>query len=798
MTNTTCVHCGENCGKYPVVWNNKEFCCQGCKTVYQLLNEHSLYSYYDIEKTPGVKIEKPDFENKYAYLDNKEINDKLIEFTDGEISKITLYIPSIHCSSCIWLLENLNSLHQGIRHTLVNFVKKEVSISYHENEITLREIVELLASIHYVPQITLQQFDQKKSQKKNRQLVGKIGIAGFAFGNIMLFSMPHYIPGKELIEEPFKNFFSYISLFLSLPVLIYCANDYFLSAFKNLKHKIINIDLPIALGVLALFMQSAIEIIGKTGSGYLDSLSGLVFFLLIGKWFQSKTYEALSFERDYKSYFPVAVTRIKDGKEESIQLEELKEKDRILIRNQELIPADSVLVKGLAYIDYSFVTGESRAVSREVGMEVFAGGKQIGSSIELEVNKEVQQSQLTKLWNQENTKEQKTSALVLLVDKVSQYFTLIIISIAVLTAVIWLFIDPSKAISIATAVLIIACPCALALSVPFTFGNSMRLLGKAKFYIKKTDVIEKLTKVDTLVFDKTGTLTKHGAEKVEFVGDQLTEEESIYIYSISRHSTHPLSYSISQYLNSNSTNAVIDFMEIPASGLKGVVNNHKIKLGSYAFVSGNNEFIEARAASKVYVSIDGQIKGFFNIENDYRYGLPEIINQLSKKYELHVISGDNDSERDSLQKIFPTNNYLNFNMSPEDKLKYIQDLNAQGKKIMMIGDGLNDAGALRESLVGISIADDVYQFSPACDAILDASNFHLLNELIELAKKSVSIVNLSFALSFLYNIIGLSVAVQGLLSPIFAAILMPLSSISVVIFTSISTRWIFNKSKLAP
>ncbi len=305
-----CVHCGDDCGKYPVVWEGKNFCCHGCKTVYQMLNQNKLNQYYKMVDTPGVKVEHQDFGNKYAFLDNDEIKEKLLDFSEGEISKVTLYIPSIHCASCIWLLENLQTLDKGVKHSLVNFVKKEVSITFNHQEITLRHLVELLASIHYIPQINLNQLEGKEKPTADRELLIKIGIAGFAFGNIMLLSMPEYLSfGRELDEE-YRNFFGWVNIFLSLPVLFYSSNEYLLSAYKNLRHKIINIDLPISLGILALSLQSYYEILSGTGPGYLDSFTGFVFFLLIGKWYQNKTYQSLSFDRDYKSYFPVAAIRV--------------------------------------------------------------------------------------------------------------------------------------------------------------------------------------------------------------------------------------------------------------------------------------------------------------------------------------------------------------------------------------------------------------------------------------------------------------------------------------------------------
>lgn len=778
-----CVHCGEDCGKFPVMWQNKAFCCNGCKTVYQLLNDNQLYTYYEIENNPGIKVQTEDFGSKYAYLDNEEIKEKIYDFSEGDFRKVTFYIPAIHCSSCIWLLENLNTLNKGITHSLVNFVKKEVSISFNEKEISLRQLVELLASIHYIPQITLENIDKSKSKKSNKKLLLKIGVAGFAFGNTMLLSFPEYIKGNLGIEEKYEMVFGILNFLYAIPVLFYSGSDYLLSAWKNLKHKIINIDLPIAIGMLAIFLQSSYEIFSRTGAGYMDSLTGFIFFLLVGKWYQSRTYQALSFERDYKSYFPVAVTRLVEGKEESILLEKLQKGDTILVHNQELIPADAILKKGTANIDYSFVTGESKPVRKKEGDLLYGGGRQIGSSIELEIQSKVEQSQLTKLWNQdENPTESKSLSTI--IDQVSKYFTLTIISIATLTAIYWWITDASVIMKAFTAVLIVACPCALALSIPFTYGNMQRFMGKKGFYLKNAEVIERLSKIDTIVFDKTGTITQNNDFNINYTGENLSDKEKSMLKSLCRHSTHPLSSAIYKHLENFDLSEVNNYRELPARGLIGEFGTVQIKIGSAEFVK-TKEKENIKNGSVVYISFNNNVKGKFIIKTKYREGLKDLINQLSKKYELHLISGDNEQEKESLLPLFKNEALMHFNQSPQNKLDYIKQLQQEGKNVLMIGDGLNDAGALKASNTSISIADNVYHFSPACDAILEAGKFKNLMQFINLSKTSIKIVKSSFGISFIYNAVGLSYAVSGLLSPIIAAILMPLSSVSVVSYVTL-------------
>ncbi len=782
-----CVHCGNSCGKSPVIFGENPFCCSGCSTVFQILNASQLKQYYQIEPMPGIRIddEKRPASETYAFLDLDKFKSQILTFSEGGISKVSFFIPTIHCASCIWLLENLHQLNAGIIQSFVNFPKKEINITFKDSEITLRQLVELLVSIHYIPEINQHNIEKPSGDMAEKRLFIKIGVAAFSFMNAMIYHFPQYLPGHQFLDADMKSLFGWLSVLLAIPVLTFSASDYFLTAWKSLMKKMISIDLPIALGLITLFTQSLAEILSGRGIGYIDSLTGLVFFMLIGRWYQGKTYQALSFERDYKTYFPLAVTKISEEGTTTIALEDLKAGDRILVRNQEIIPADSVLKSETANIDYSFVTGESMPVVKRAGDFVFAGGRQIGSAIELTIEKEVQQSYLTQLWNQAENPFTANDKLNTIVNRVSQYFTIVVVLIALTSGLFWYFNKPEIAVFAFTSVLIIACPCALALTVPFTFGSTMRQFGRRGFYLKNTAVIEHLQKIDTVVFDKTGTITNAQSSGIRFVGDQLSDDQKLMIKSLAFHSSHPLSKTLYNSLEGDELFDVSNFQEIPSMGLSGNINGIRINMGSKYFVTGAKSDDE-NLKTEVWIFIDVSVAGYFQLENQYRDGLQNLIRKLGKNYELHLLTGDNEAERTNLIGYFGDEQRLHFNQSPTDKLEYVRSLQKRGKKVLMIGDGLNDAGALNESNVGIVIADNVFNFSPACDAILDSKRFANLDKFIGFTRQSMKIVFAGFGISFLYNLVGLSFAVQGNLSPIVAAILMPISSVSVVVFASFS------------
>lgn len=786
MDAKNCFHCGlEFSKKEEIIFDDKSFCCNGCKTVYEIFSQNDLSCYYDFENAPGATPQE--INGKYDFLDDEKIISKLLEFQEETTNIVSLFIPHIHCSSCIWILENLQKLQEGIITSQVNFPEKKVRITYNPTKTSLKDIVYLLSSIGYEPYISL---DNYETGKKNvdRSLIYKLGVAFFCFGNIMLLSFPEYFEVEEFWINQYRGFFRWLIFTLSLPSFLYAASDYYVSAYKSIKSKVLNIDIPIALGIIVMFVRSTVDIIFDYGQGFFDSLTGLVFFMLLGKLFQQKTYSFLSFERDYKSYFPIAITKLtNDGKEIPVQVYDIEKGDRLLIRNQELIPVDGILISENASIDYSFVTGEAIPIEKKSGDKVYAGGKIIGKVVELEVLFSVSQSYLTQLWSNDVFQKKIDQKHKSITDKVSRYFTPLLLILAIVVFVFWLFIDVSTAFNVLTAVLIVACPCALALTAPFTLGNVLRIMGKQKMYLKNAMVIEQLAKVDTIVFDKTGTITSNSKSAIQYLGIELSETEITYIKNTIRGSNHPLSRKIYDFLPEIQKINLDAFEEITGKGIISIINGVKISIGSSSLVNTLEE--KDSKQTKVHIKIENEYKGYFVFDNQYRNGIVELFEKLSANYELKILSGDNEGEKENLEVLLPKGTELIFNQKPEQKLEFIKELQEKGKNVMMIGDGLNDAGALAQSNVGISLSENVNVFSPACDGIMDASQFSKLEYYLEYSKNAMKTIYMSFGLSLLYNIIGLTFAITGQLSPLVAAIIMPLSSITVVSFVTIMSNY---------
>jgi P-type Cu+ transporter len=781
VTVATCYHCQEPAPQ-PLQTNGHDFCCRGCLTVYELLASHDLCQYYQLDPESrfqrGQGLDNP----SYAWLDDEEVQEKLLDFKAGNTAQVHFHLPNIHCSSCLWLLEKLPKLEPGVKNSCVNFVEKSVSIQFDLSICTLRKLATLLAGIGYAPEFRMSDLYRVEPPKTSRRMAYQLGVAGFAVGNIMLFSFPEYLGLERQIQPQFSQLFGYISLALALPVLFYSASDFFRSAWRGVMERHLNIDVPLVLGMLMLFLRSTWEILGGTGAGYLDSFAGLVFLMLIGRWFQQISWNQLSFERDYRAYFPVAVTCKKNGEEKVIPLSRLEIGDTVLIHNQEIIPADGILLKGEAQIDYSFVSGESEPVPVKAGDKIYAGGRQIGETLEIGLSRLVSNSYLSSLWNQEAFKSPQKGTMSRLADQAGKVFTWLILAAGLGALLYWLPRDTASAINAFTAVMIVACPCNIVLSIPFTLGNILRILGHHGLYLKNIQSVEAFSGINAVVFDKTGTITQAQSQALDFYGENLKEHEKSAIRSLTRHSNHPLSRRLAQQYAGSNLLPVQNFEEILGKGICGVIDGQQYQIGSAAFCGMEGDGL--------FLLIDNEYRGHFKLHSRFRFGLEKLLQFFRQnKYSTWLISGDSPRASEQVATFFPDSDSVFFQQSPNDKLRFVKKLQQSGQRVMMLGDGLNDAGALQQSDLGIVLAEDTNNFTPACDGILHADAFHQFPKMVQLASAGVNIVRWSYAVALTYNFIGLSYALSASLSPLVAAILMPISSVSVVLFGVLLGNW---------
>ncbi len=783
---TTCFHCGDQCKTPSIAINEKYFCCDGCKTVCQILNQNNLQNYYCLNQNPGFAV-KEISSTKFSFLDDKTIASKLISFTNATLSKVSFNLPQMHCSSCLWLLENLRKLNEHVVASQVNFNQKIIHITFQHQEISLRQLAELLTSIGYEPHLSQIELEEKIAVKTNTAAI-KIGVAGFCFANIMLISFPEYLGLSFEKEIAIASYFRFLNVVLSLPVLLYCGQEFFINAYHGLKQRYINIDTPIALAITVTYLRSFYEIISGMGAGYLDSGTGIIFFMLVGRALQNKTQSALKFNRDYKSYFPIAVTvKVKDDITTK-QVEFVQADDVLLLHHQEIIPVDCILSKGKAEVDYSFITGENATESISIGELIYAGGRVVGSQIEVLTLKPYSQNSFTQLWNHAVFKKKNEAESF--VTNLSKYFAVGVFFLAITGYVYWSFVDPTKSLNALIATLIVACPCSLLLTSSFTFGYVIELFSKHGLFVKGARTIEEMAKADHLVFDKTGTITEANSMQVEYHGSTLTHTEQSVLFSCMQQSMHPLSKAIVHANVGFEKIEIENYIETKNKGIDAWVQQVHVKIGSAVFVGAHT--INDKSSSNVFVKFDDVVKGYFCIENSIRTGVDKMFHHL-EKYELSLLSGDNNSTEQQMRNLFPAHAQLHFNQKPDDKLYYVEKLQAQGKHVMMVGDGLNDAGALKQSDCGISVVEHHFSFSPACDAMLESKNLKNMQAYLQAAKAAKAFIQITFVYSILYNIVGLSYALSAQLQPVVAAVLMPSSSISIILISYFGTKYIERK-----
>ncbi len=774
MTPVLCFHCGDVVKDNSFVAESKSFCCIGCENVYVLLTQSGLNNYYSLEKNPGFSPLLK--EDAFAFLDLPAAVDKLLDFKSEEIEKVRLVLPKIHCSSCIYLLENLSKIKEGVLTVHVNYSLKEASVTYDPSKVSLKEMALLLTKIGYEPTFKRKSADATPNNKYKKQL-WKIGVAGFCFGNIMLLSFPEYLAISE-ISENFKLLFRYLNMLLIIPVLFYSGTEYFVNSINALKIRKISIDVPLAIGIVALFGRSIYEVLSATGSGYFDTLAGLIFLLLTGRYFQNKVFDEFSFERELYSYFPLSVVKKHNHNEQRVLIEDLQPGDHITIKNEEIIPCDAQLISESITADLSFITGEALPKVFARGSRIYAGSKVVGKPGEFMVLQKTDKSYLARLWDEVKSSG-GVDVLESLTGSLSGYFTTLVLLVGTAAFSFYYFNDNvSGAFNALTAVLLITCPCASALSAPMALGNAIRLLARKGFYLKNAFVVEKIARIKNVVLDKTGTITVAEKVEVSYHGETLNQKEESFIFSAVNSSNHPLSRILSEKLKSTSDLLLVDFYEeLKGSGIKALVGDAEVKVGSAKFTSAEIETKVDGYGSWVHVMINKKYKGYYFIESKYRDGLWEMLNALKRNSNIYLLSGDHRDENPKLEEVFGS--HMVFNQSPADKKYFVQSLH-NSAPTMMVGDGVNDGVALKVSDVGIAVSDNVNSFYPSAQVILDGKMFNELPQMLLYSKRVLRVIYVCLSLSFLYNIVGMYFACSLQVTPLFAAVLMPISSITVV------------------
>jgi Cu+-exporting ATPase len=772
-----CRHCGDTCADAGVRTPAGTFCCTGCESVFTLLQTHGLTQFYACDTGAGLSQRAATSRDaaRFAPLDDPLIAQRFIDADDGTWAHATFSVPSLHCASCLWLLEQLWRFDEGVGRSEADLMRRTVRVAFRPGHTTLRAVAERLASLGYEPVIDAERAAGRMPAAR-RDLLLKLGIAGFAVGNMMLFSIPRYANGAPL-EPAFQRLFDTLNVLFAIPVLLYSASDFFRSAWHSLRMRAITLDVPVAMGLSVLFGRSLHDIVTGSGEGFLDSFAGLVFFLLIGRLFQQVAFDRIAFDRTVKSFLPLSVRVVTDGTMTMRRIEELAPGDEIVLRPQEVVPADACLLDARGRIDLAFVTGEQEPVAVHAGDTIGAGGRVVGEALHLRVLRRVSHSRLAELWNNPVFAARDAHWLTDVSARFGHWFTIGAVALAAIGFWAW-WPDARMAAQVATAVLIIACPCALTLAAPITLGTALGKLGEAGVYLKQGAVALDLSRIDTVAFDKTGTLTTaEAAASVDLHG--LDAVDWARVRRLAAESVHPVSRALAGRAPVEGT--VHDVLERVGEGIEGTVDGARVALGAASFVSrvaGTGVGTEAGTEpGRTWVVVDGRV-GWLTHETPERSGMTSVAARLARSYETWLLSGDHDGEAARWRAVF--GDRMRYRQAPDDKLAAVRERQAAGRHVLMVGDGLNDAGALAAADVGMAVSDETACLVPACDAVIRGDRLALLPEVLAYARRARLAILLSFWVSVLYNVFGLWLALTGRLTPLATAILMPVSSMTVV------------------
>jgi Cu+-exporting ATPase len=777
---TSCRHCGDPCDALAIGTADGTFCCGGCEAVHRLLQSHDLGAFYSCAPAPGVSQRyKADLDDaRFAVLDEPAVAARFLEFDDGRIARVTFAIPALHCASCVWLLEQLWRLEPGVTRTEVDLGRRSVRVEFSPTTTTVRRIAERLAALGYEPVLSIE--PACAATPIARRLYLQLGVAGFAFGNIMLFSIPRYVNGGPL-DGGFQRLFDALNITLSIPVLLFSVSDYFRISWQAIRCRTMTLEIPVAIGLAVLFLRSVADIATGRGEGFMDSFAGLAFFLLLGRLFQQKVFDRISFDRTYRSFLPLSVRRETGVGLQVTPIEQLQPGDSIRLRRHEVIPTDARLLDERSMVDYAFITGEQAPVAVRRGEIVRAGGR-AAAAMRLAVERPVSQSRLAGLWNNPVFGEDKRRWLTDVTAGFGRWFTAGAIGVAALGALVW-WPDVAASASVATAVLIVACPCAVTLSAPIALGTAMGQLGLRGLYLKQPAVVLDLSRVDTIVFDKTGTLTGSRERTLESRG--LTERGWQLVCRLAQESVHPVSRALADRGIDGHPSKPVQVREVPGAGISGIIGGQGVAIGSAAFIASCTGR-PVPADDRTYV-VAGSERGWVRLRAPVRPGIAEAAAALAEHHDLHLLSGDRDTDR--LRWIPLFGRRIRFQQSPEDKLAFVKATRAAGRRVLMAGDGLNDAGALAAADVGLAVADDTSCVVPACDGVIDGERLKDLPAFLRYGRRARLVVIACFAVSVVYNAVGLALALSGHLTPLASAVLMPVSSITVIGLSSGLMRW---------
>lgn len=781
-----CDHCQEKIIHEYTLQENDEikiFCCNGCLTVYQILNDNGLGGYYQLKD--GVESNgRPDYSlEPYSYLDEKEFKEKFQKINNGSY-EFSFFVEGVHCVACLWLLEKLPTICPGVKLSKLNMATSVLKLRINE-ETDLSSVATKIASIGYKPHPILSNSDKEAySKKEDRRALIRIGIAFSAAGNIMLYSIAVYTGASGF----FKTYFNIFSFICAIPIITYCAIPFYVNAKNALKNKELSIDIPIVLALVIGMGMGIYSLLTGADYFYFDTLATLVFLLLFARYILKKVQQKSLGSEDLTSFFSNRSARkINDGVEEETLTRFLQIGDHVSVKAGEVVPIDGFITKGESHINNSLLTGEVMPVPVGKAEMVYMGAKNLDSEIIIKVESSFEQSRFGKILNEIENGWKSESKISMITDQISKRFVIVVFLLSLSFFVyLSIFHNFEIAFSRTLTLLIITCPCALALTTPLALILGLSNMAKLGVLVKSEQVIEKLASAKNIFLDKTGTLTYGEFIVTSFKLLKPDKNLESLLYSLELRSNHPIAKSIVKYCEETfncEQLEILNYIEHPGIGVSGSYNDQNYEVKSTG-EGTDNEF------SKIGLYQNGELILTLGLSDQLRQGVDKtIIGFIKQRVTPYILSGDNTQSvlKTTSTLSIPKENILS-NQSPEQK----RDRVAKNEKSIMVGDGVNDAVALKAAYVGVAVKGSVEVSLRAADVYLSRTGVSHVLGLIKASKYILKIIYRNLAFSFLYNCFGVYLAFTGQVNPLVAAVLMPLSSITVLLSTLFSIKKIKN------
>lgn len=800
---TECDHCGNPIQLVRIESkfesDTKVFCCEGCETVYSII--HSLGGSYYYQLKGNTKLSPVEMEENDTEIENELVYQKFVRVS-GEFSEVSVQITNIHCSACVWINEKVLNEEEGILSAQINFASGRARIRFDQSKIKISKILSLIRAIGYKPVLFSPTEGNLEKSKQLKTLLLRIGVAGFCFGNIMILSVALYSGYFTGIDLNLKRMFHYASWVFATPAYLYSGFPFLSGFLTSIRRRTLSMDFLLFLGISMAYFYSVYVTLTDRGEVYFDSVAMIYFFILIGKYFEEKARVFASDKLEsILCKLPETSVRISENGDTTIPSTEIKLGDHIKVAPGKRIPVDAILLSDVTYVDESFLTGESVPIRKQKGDSILAGSLSIDNPALILANSDYHASTLSSLKLRLEEALHLKPKIQIVTERIASYFISVVFLLAFVCFGVWMLVtagDLEQSLVTTISVLIVACPCALGISVPTALVTNHILNAEKGVLLKNPSVVETLAKANSIFLDKTGTLTE-GKFLVRLV--TVAEEFLPFVYRIEKEINHPLAKSLVKYLSpfrsvkeTANEMELLELQNVPGQGVKGKIqwfnNAHSVLIGNATLFKNENittDSFPEMEGSLIQVAINGKFVGTFLLADEVRPDAGSFVTLLKQMIpKISILSGDRFSAVKNIAHSLGIQQFYS-DLSPEEKANIVQDSQNKGNVVIMVGDGINDSLSLASANVSISHTEAEDMSLEKSDIVLTSGNLNGIVHSLLSAKKTREVILQNIIISFCYNSIMLPLAMFGLMLPVICAVFMACSSLTVLL-NSLSIR----------